>query len=181
MSSGPSAFLVSRLDNNLWTTFSYKETRWDSLPKQRLEGHKDSPDTEWLKLFIKVLFNILAPCLDQDAMISPLFSIFSLEWFNYLPKLFWFMGISLENTLTLDSLTLLQPYFKAAWILNGHQCVHYGVLFLINWTISLVSQGKFLLSGSTDHGIHSSITSKKVVSKCDHLVWMSMGSSRSLA
>ena len=53
----------------------------------------------------------------------------------------------------------------------------YRFLFLISWMISLFSQGKFFLLGSTALWMHCSMMSRKVVLKHDQLIWMLEGSS----
>ena len=108
---------------------------------------------------------------------------FGLRNLNNFQNSFWLCGcilaknafllcLNFATTLFLSFLNIIRsPLFPLRWTF-----LKYRFLFLINWMISLFSQGKFFLHGSMARGIHCSMISKKVVLKHDQLSCMLKGS-----
>ena len=105
--------------------------------------------------------------------ISPLSKI----CFDYIDasskKMYIFACLRFTTTLFWSFLNMRRSSLLPIW----WAFLKYRFLFLISWMISFFSQGKFFLFGSTDLEMHCSMMLRKVVLKCDQLIWMLGGSS----
>ena len=125
----------------------------------------------------------------EVAMMSPLFNVgmmlcLLLRDFTTFQNSFWLWGCKFQKKLRFACLRFATTLFRS--FLNMRRSsllplrwafLKYRFLFLTSWMISLFSQGKFFLLGSTALWMHCSMMSRKVVLKHDQLIWMLEGSS----